>query len=191
MGRFAIAALSSSSPGGCLLARWASRLQRPAAPLAIGTTPAAVLLLLLLARGQQPANFARRRRLRRRHPLLPHVVECDLVLKEFLVCSSAATLPHVAHHDFRATAPLHPRLVLPLDRHGKVIREISPQIATMARLPHGHASGRHGSGASFARSRVVLRQHGKRLNRSRPRERRRRQRRRRRIVEDGGSRRLL
>ena len=188
MGRFAIAALSPSSPGGCLLARWASRLQRPAALLAIGTTPAAVLLLLL-ARGQQPAYFARRAR--RRHPLLPHVVECDLVLKEFLVCSSAATLPHVAHHDFRATAPLHPRLVLPLDRLGKVSREISPQIATMARLPHGHASGRHGSGASFARSRVVLRQHGKRLNRSRPRERRRRQRRRRRIVEDGGSRRLL
>ena len=190
MGRFAIAALSSSSPGGGLLARWASRLQRPAAPLAIGTTPAAVLLLLLLARGQQPANFARRRLLRMRHPLLPHVVECDLVLKEFLVCSSAATLPRVAHHDFRATAPLHPRLVLPLDRLGKVSREISPQIATMARLPHGHAS--HGSGASFARSRAVLRQNGKRLNRSRPRERRRRRRRRRRrIVEDGGSRRLL
>ena len=131
-------------------------------------------------------------RRRRRRPLLPHVVECDLVLNEFIAFfSSPATLPRVGRRDLPAAAPLRPRLVLPLDRHGKVSREISPQIATMARLPHGHASGRHGSGASFARSRVVVRQHGKRLNRSRPRERRRRQRRRRRIVEDGGSRRLL
>ena len=92
-------------------------------------------------------------RRRRRRPLLPHVVERDLVLNEFLVCCSPATLPRVGRRVLRATAPLRPRPVLPLDRLSKVIREISPQIAIMANLPHGR---HHGSGASVARSRFYV-----------------------------------